>query len=261
MKLKFTTILLSIIFISAKCRRDNDLPYDPCKDKLAFKADFTIEEKIGDTSVVTNKALAPGYVFFKAKGEYDSVRWFIGGSQNTSTRLNHVLYFQQAEGDVEVTMIGYRKPNTQCFPNDKAVDTLKKTITIVNRDQKATIVGRYLGYNTNNPSDTFSVYVNADNSVGIWQYFVKNLPKNCPGAFSGSDAPPRLIGLNVSAGNSAFSIDNGSTVCRTVIGFGYLKSHDSLIINYTATPMSSGPPFTHYENERNNFTFIGVRKP
>lgn len=261
MKLQLAVILFSIIFISAKCRRGNDLPFDPCKDKVRFKADFTIEEKIGDTSVVTNKALAPGYIYFKAKGEYDSLRWFIGGPQNTSTNKNHVLYFQQAEGDVEVTMIGYRKPNLQCFPNDKAVDTVKKTVTIVTRDQNAAIVGRFLGYNTNNPNDTFSVYVNADNSVGIWQYFVKNLPKNCPGAVSGSDAPPRNIGLSINGGNSAFKIDNGSTVCRTVVGFGYLKSNDSLIINYTATPMSSGPPYTYFENERGQFTFIGVRKP
>jgi len=260
MRLQLTAILLSIILISAKCSRDDDLPFDACKDKVAFKADFTIEEKIGDTSFITNRALAPGYLFFKAKGEYDSVRWFIGDPQNTSTRFNHVLYFEQAEGNVQVTFIGYRKPKTQCFPNEKTIDTLKKTVTIVPRDNKAAIVGRYLGYNTNNPSDTFSVYINADNSVGIWQYFVKNLPKNCPGAFSGSDAPPRFIGLNVSAGNFAFSIDNGSTVCRAVIGFGYLKTYDTLTINYTVTPMSSGPPFIYYENERKEFTFIGIRK-
>ncbi|HMO62073.1 MAG TPA: hypothetical protein PKC39_07480 [Ferruginibacter sp.] len=265
MKFKLALLVMSVTLIAANCRKKADPPFNPCKDKTAFKADFVIEESVGDTSYITDKALAPGYVYFKAKGDYDSLRWFIGGgTQNTSTNKTHVLYFTQADGDVEVTLIGYRKPNTQCFPNDKSADTLKKVVSILPRDQTAAIVGRFLGYNTNEPSDTFSVYVNADNSVGIWQYFVKNLPKNCPGYVQVSDEHPRNIGLSVASGYSAFRIkDAASTVCASVTGFGELKNNDSLIINYSAIPMPPGPPFPPFTpgGERTQYKFIGVRKP
>jgi hypothetical protein len=260
MKPQLAAIVCSLVFISAKCHKDKDMAIDPCKDKTAFKADFTIEEKVGDTSFVSNSVLAPGYVFFKAKGTYDSIRWLIGGPQNTSTNRNHVLYFQQAEGNLEVSMIGYRKPNTTCFPNEKAIDTVKKTINIVKRDQYAAIVGRFVGYTTNSPTDTFSVLVNADNSAGIWQYYVKNLPKNCPGYIQVSDGYPRNIGLSIIGGYAAFGLSNtASTVCASINGYGYLKNNDTLIINYSAIPMSSEPPYSY--GERSNFTFIGVRKP
>ena len=256
--------LVALLFIFAKCKKENEVPANLCLGKTPFKADFTIEESVGDTSYITDKALAPGYVYFKAKGQYDSVRWYIGGPQNTSTRPNHALYFAQAEGPVEVTMIGYKKPNTACFATDKAVDTVRKTIRILPRDSTAAIVGRFLGYNTDNPSDTFSVNIKAETRSGLWDFFVKNIPKNCPGYIQVSDGYPRYIGLVVSGAHSAFQISAGSSMaCVLVTGFGYLKTKDSLVINYSAVPMDPGPPYVPYLplEGRRQFTFIGVRQP
>lgn len=261
MKFKPYILFISVVLLSAKCRKEPGIIIDPCKDKTAFKADFVIEEKVGDTSYITDKALAPGYIYFKAKGVYDSVRWYIGGTQNTSTKKSHVLYFEQPEDNIEVTFIGYKKPDMQCFPNDKATDTMHKTLHILPRNQTASIVGRFLGYNTNNPADTFSVYINADNSIGFWDYFVKNLPKNCPGYTTVSESYPLNIGLNVSVGNSAFRLyDDVSVVCASVTGFGYLQNNDSLIIDYSSIPVSNPPvPYTP-AGPREQLRFIGVRK-
>lgn len=259
MRITFLVSVLFIVLVSGSCRRNPPEPQlDPCKDKTPFRAAFTVEEKVGDTSFVSDKALAPGYVFFKAQGIYDSVRWFIGGQQNTSTNRNHVLYFQNPEGPVEVTFIGYKKPDTQCFPNDKATDTVRKTVTILPRDGSAAIVGRFQGYNESNPADTFSVTISYYDNV--WGYFIKNLPKGCPGYTTGSESAPKNIGLTVIAGYSGFQIDAGSTACSIVKGFGKISSSDSIVVNYTYYPQLSTNPYT-YANSAKSEKFIGIRKP
>lgn len=246
---------VSLLLVSADCNKNPD--FNPCEGKEPFAADFTIEEKVGDTSFVTDKALAPGYVFFKAQGDYDSVRWIIGGPQNTSTKLQHVLYFENPEGSINVTFIGYRKPDTQCFPNDNGIDTVQKTFTVIRRDQNADIVGNFFGYNESNPADTFTVSVIYYDDV--WGYFVKNLPKNCPGYTTVGEAYPRNIGLNVAVGNSGFEIDDNSVVCSTVKGYGSTKGTDTLEINYSTRPILSTNPYTY--GEQQNFKFKGLRKP
>jgi hypothetical protein len=258
LRITFFFATLCIILFIISCCKDDALPApDPCKGKTSFKADFTIEEKVGDTSFVTDKALAPGYIFFKAKGNYDSVRWYVGGIQNTSTNPNHVLYFQNPEGPVDVTFIGYKKPYTQCFPNDKATDTVRKTVIILPRDQTAAIVGRFHGYNESNPADTFSVTISYYDNV--WGYYVKNLPKGCPGYTTGSESSPKNIGLSIIAGHSAFQINQNSVVCATVSGYGKLKGNDTLEISYSAIPFTNTNPYTY--GQRSNFKFIGIRKP
>lgn len=258
MRITFFFVALFLILFVSSCRRNPpEVPANPCKDKTSFKAAFTIEEKVGDTSFVADKALAPGYVFFKAQGTYDSVRWYIGGAQNTSTNTSHVLYFQNPEGPVDVTFIGYKKPDTQCFPNDKASDTVRKTVTILPRDGSAAIVGKFHGYNQSNPSDTFSVTISYYDNV--WGYFIKNLPKGCPGYTTGSESSPKNIGLSIIAGHSAFQINQNSVVCATVNGYGKLKGKDTLEISYSAVPFTSTNPYTY--GQRTNFKFIGIRKP
>ncbi|WP_298299827.1 hypothetical protein [Hydrotalea sp.] len=259
MTITFFLVTLFIILLADSCRRKlpEQPPTDPCKDKTSFKAGFTIEEIVGDTSFVTDKALAPGYVLFRAQGTYDSVQWFIGGPQNTSANRNHVLYFQNPEGPVDVTFIGYRKPDTQCFPNDKATDTVHKTVTILPRNESAAIVGRFHGYNESNPADTFSVTISYYDNV--WGYFIKNLPKGCPGYTTGSESNPKNIGLTIKAGFSGFQINENSVVCATVSGYGKLKGNDTLEIKYSARPFLSTNPYTY--GERSNFKFIGIRKP
>lgn len=259
MRITLIFITLFVILQASSCRRNPpEVQADPCKGKTPLKAAFTIEEKVGDTSFVTDKALAPGYVFFKAQGTYDSVRWYIGGVQNTSTNRNHVLYFQNPEGPVDVTFIGYKKQDTQCFPNDKTADTVRKTVTIVSRDQRAAIVGRFLGYNEGNPSDTFSVTISYYDNV--WGYFIKNLPKGCPGYTTGSESAPKDIGLTILAGYSGFAINEGSRACGNVKGLGQLIGSDSLVINYSYFQQLSTNPFT-YASQPTFAKFIGVRKP
>ncbi|MDB5205278.1 MAG: hypothetical protein JWR72_353 [Flavisolibacter sp.] len=259
MRITFYLATLFIILLASSCHQDPiEAPADPCKDKISFKAGFTIEEEVGDTSFVTDKALAPGYISFKAQGLYDSVRWFVGGAQNTSTKPNYTLYFNTPEGPVNVSFIGYRKPDTRCFPNDKATDTVRKTLTILPRDQTAAIVGRFHGYNESNPSDTFSVTISYYDNV--WGYFVKNLPKGCPGYTTGSESAPKHNGLTIIAGYSGFQIDAGSIACSIVKGFGRISKSDSLIINYSYYPQLSSNPYTYANNSRAE-RFIGIRKP
>lgn len=259
MRITFFAGTLIIILLAGSCRRNpQEVPVDPCKDRTSFKAAFTIEEKVGDTSYVTDKALAPGYVFFKAKGAYDSIRWYIGGTQNTSTNTNHVLYFQNPEGPVDVTFIGYKKPDINCFPNDKATDTMRQTITILPRDNKAGIVGRFLGYNESNPADTFTVEISYVIYNGFGSYYVKNLPKGCPGYTAGNIERPNDVGLEIAAGYSGFRVNEGSKMCATVTGYGFLRGKDSIKINYSAMPVS-GQPFVP-GGPRADYRFIGVRK-
>ncbi len=249
--------LLALPCMASRCNDKADVP-DPCLDKSPFKASIIVGESVRDTLIASSKILAPGTIYLKAIGDYDSVRWFLGGPQNTSRNKDYKLFFQDPEGVVDYTFIGYRKVDTKCFPNDKSSDTIRGSIEVVKRDQHADIVGNYLGYNESNPNDKFPITISFYDNV--WGYFLKGIPKGCPGFTTGSEEEPHNVGLDIFAGNRGFAIKTGSRVCSMVEGKGYLKSQDSLIIEYTYYPMISSDPLA-FDSKTKSEKFIGIRQP
>ena len=256
LRLTYLSLLVFMTFMS--CKKNNTVAENPCSNQVPFKADFTMLEKVGDSSYSTDTALAPGYISFKAKGTYDSVKWTIGGPQNTFTNKDVRLYFDQPQGKIDVTFIGYKRPNLTCFPNEKSSDTITKSLVVAAKNRDVPFVGHYVGYNTDNPTDTFSVWIKYHNSN--WGYFVKNIPKGCPGYTNPSDGGyPLNVGLEVAVGYKLFQFGRGSMSCNTVYGYGALsKLNDTLSIQYLFYPRTGTGAFDFGPQTKK--TFIGVRK-
>ena len=87
-----------------------------------------------------------------------------------------------AYGLLPVRLIVTKKPNLQCFPNDKGIDTVIKYIYI-SPITYSDIIGFYYGCNQDNPSDSFVVNIGCkwSNNFDRYLYFMNNLDKGCIG--------------------------------------------------------------------------------
>ncbi len=80
-------------------------------------------------------------------------------------------------GKILITFIGQRKPQPECNSKDDGIDTFRRHIIVVLEDSSR-MYGRYLGYNTDNPNDTFTIRIGKNkNGAGFPSLF--NLPNGC----------------------------------------------------------------------------------
>jgi len=123
-------------------------------------------------------------VYFSAKNKKaDSYEWQVGNNLISQTESDFSLYFDDTIGSISVRLIVRSKPNSICFPSDDGVDTIIKTLTIKNKSPHP-IVGKYYGYNTNDPLNTFTIEIDTASistptnlgSPYSCGFFVKNLP-------------------------------------------------------------------------------------
>ncbi|MCY7421006.1 MAG: hypothetical protein LH478_04600, partial [Chitinophagaceae bacterium] len=145
---KLITLSCLTLFIALafqNCRKTKN--EDPCKDQVSFKTDFAMyirdkysKAKNGDTliEIKDGDTCLADYIKFVAKDNipyaniYDSVRWVIGNTQNTSVQKEFQLLFALVEYNIPISLTGYKKKrdNLNCFPNVPAVQTLTKTISV-----------------------------------------------------------------------------------------------------------------------------------
>lgn len=167
-------LLLSVITVTC----DKNEPDNPCKNAKPFSADFYIKEAVGDSLVVSNKALQYANVTFEAADSYDSYHWMVGNDQNISTQKKYTLLFTEIVEDIQVRLIATKKASP-CFPNDKTIDTVYHTISVVPwRD--AAIIGKYAGAYARTPNikDTVEIkFVPTDEPFGF--FMIKNVSRGC----------------------------------------------------------------------------------
>jgi hypothetical protein len=160
---------------------------NPCKNAQATSADFIIEEVLyanadhpeNNVIIETDLVYCYNVVRFRSKQDFDEYTWLIGSEvihDKTFTRKNFPFNSQ-----IEVTLIGKRKPNKECFPNDDGIDTVKKTFKTLPNDFDKNYGHTYHGYNTDNPSDTFTIQIAEwSPSWNQWLLVYKNFPKGTP---------------------------------------------------------------------------------
>lgn len=190
---QFSLIFLAgiITFIYSGCCKDKK---DPCKDAVETSADFTIEEvlytrtgkpeltKQFETDLVNPKNL----VRFTSKQEFDEYTWLIG-SEVIKTKSFARKYFPKSS-TIEVTLIGKRTPNNGCFPNDDGIDTVKKSFKTLSEDFEQDYGIWYHGYNTEDPSDTFTIALGQWNTAWMeWDSKFQNFPKGYTHKFNTYD--------------------------------------------------------------------------
>ncbi|MCL9980719.1 MAG: hypothetical protein NBV77_04655 [Bacteroidia bacterium] len=181
---KYSIIFCGFILFFNGCCKEK---VNPCKNAQATSADFVIEEVLytnadhPEKNVIIETDLVYCYnlVRFRSKQEFDEYTWIIGSEvihDKTFTRKNFPFNSQ-----IEVTLIGKRKPNKECFPHDDGIDTVKKTFRTLPNDFEKNYGHTYHGYNTDNPSDTFTIQIAEwSPSWNEWQILSKNFPKGTP---------------------------------------------------------------------------------
>lgn len=152
---------------------------DPCEGVEEVVADFKVENEIWGYHYKSKRfevdTFVSGYVFFTAVGQFDSVKWIIGDDPRIFKENEFSLIFS-AVGNLDITMIGYRKSNTDCLPLDDGIDTLTKAIVIVPISQSR-VFGHYNGHFLSQPDSAFQLFIDYDSSE-IWS--VNEFPKGYP---------------------------------------------------------------------------------
>ena len=173
-------ICLVVLTMSAcrKCQDPNNPScenYDPCIGISPIKADFKILELYGllngsytykeisaDTALRGGlKLVAPEFV-----GEFRAYEWHIGNDPRVWTTPTLSLLGSNIEGLVAIKLIVRGRPNTKCFPNEVARDTLVKNIYLINPTKVPWLQNfRFRGADDSAPLDTFEMtyYHNPNN--------------------------------------------------------------------------------------------------
>ncbi|QGW29446.1 hypothetical protein [Phnomibacter ginsenosidimutans] len=266
MTLKYITrfalaIVVMGMLLSSKCSKD-PIPAvpDPCADITAFKADFVMLEEVGDTSFqVFDSAIINRFITFKAVGQYDSVKWEIGNSQNVFKKNSVSLYFNVLENRIPVKFTGYNAKGGNCFPATPSVQTVTKYLTIV-PVTLASAIGKFQGYNIDNPADTFTVILQRS----PYFLYLKNLPKGCNGYINPSEGSTQYnFGVEAAQGFNGFvSKEPTAWMCGKLEARGFLVNRDTLIVHYKNWPLiKDRTPDSWFEwaTEPVSKTFKGVR--
>lgn len=233
----FSLILFSIITISTACRKKQD---NPCKGLIMPSGQFVMKELVGDTAFTADTVFRDNYVQFQALENYESVAWKLGSDPRDWSSPEFSLSFINAVGTIPISFKGMKTPNIFCFPNDNGRYTSNKNLTMVEQVKKplvtiSPLAGRYKGYFTNNPSDTFTTRIDYFDStkyeVAVTGsknfYWLSNMPKGYV-SLLGWSYPELKNGQPVEMGYKCFVFGSGSSIVQ---GRGWL-SNDSLYISY-----------------------------
>ncbi|MDX1904123.1 MAG: hypothetical protein SFU27_08190 [Thermonemataceae bacterium] len=170
-------IIIGLLFLLSitQCKKEVDL----CANQKPFEADFDIKEVVGDSSFVTDTTLAQQFVIFEAKEDYDTYEWKIGLDERTFTTKDVQLFFPEPTLLLNIRLIATKKPSA-CFPNDKTVDTIVKTLKVVPFEQSK-LIGEYQGADIDNPNEPYTVKIFAGDlrNDGYIDYVLDNWVRGC----------------------------------------------------------------------------------
>lgn len=263
---KIMGLIFMIALTTSGCKRCDDpgdpecKNYDPCYGQTEVSAEFDMFEVVHSSSTmdweveVTTGKLAhrrPLRLVGLDSGEV-SHEWIIGLEPTARKGQTQVVPFWNWRGTVKITHIVTGPPRSDCFPDDDGIDTVVKTIEVLDYDENLPIIGTYRGYLELDPEHIFDIEVlfNPD-----WNWIeVMNLPEGCPGANDvRSGANGVLIGISLYDYDKCWGIGQG---------LGQLSPHpagDTLTIpfNYSDPDSLALRPQKIFKRST---TFIGIRQ-
>ncbi|MBS1554012.1 MAG: hypothetical protein JSU09_03715 [Bacteroidetes bacterium] len=180
-------LLGAFLFLLEGCG-DEPKP-NPCRGIAPLDADFTIKQPISfaiangryDTLLATDTVLMGSTVQFEAKHDSMTYEWKIGEDDRTWNTKKVTLAFRDFYGSVRIRLIGRWSPNVQCFPKDDGVDTVYRTLTVL-QDKDNPVFGEYEGYNLSKVSDIFRIKLSPTFPIYPWEGVLTNINKGCDGA-------------------------------------------------------------------------------
>lgn len=189
MKKNIIGAIAALGLLASSCHRET--PPDPCAGVKATSADFKIEEVIFGAKYengvakewyrhfeMTDTTYSCQSLKFTANEELEAYFWQIGADTTIHRSRTFNLDMGCATGPVTVRLIGKRRPDTSCNPSDDGIDTVTKTIFLVNKWSDLPIFGRYEGYFENNPQklERISFYMDSTYHPGRLYAATENVP-------------------------------------------------------------------------------------
>ncbi len=247
----------SLVFLS-NCKPDPE-PADPCKGAKLPTADFMLAEKLDgeERYFETDKINHVRKLYMRGPDGYDSYLWQLGTNANWSTDKNATATFSQVEGKLKVRLIAKRKPMTECFPNDDGIDTIEKSIDVVEGSSsisntwETALLGYWEGKSTQFGSNVYTVrfYVidssGPNQQDGFKDFYLYNLTRSSCSS-TDSDFPNYLH----------WTGETAHTQCKdiyTYLAYTFVENKDSIVIEYNVYGPAPDYKVTPH-------TFTGKRK-
>ena len=242
------------MLITVHCRKHNN--GDPCAGVPSSTAQFNITNSYPYIhSVYTNQDtfITGSTVQFTAtEPNAESYTWKIGDTTITG-KSSFALYFPKVLGVIPVSLtIVQKKSDYECYKNDDSVKTYSQNLFFKPLNEWP-ILGKYKGYVTDNPSDTFTITIsskiNPDNGLPT-ELTLYNFLNGCNDSIVVNEYESAYEFIAGYSSLNTFTYPN----CQFFdSAYGYLKNFgDTLIINYKYCPSISSPC-------NQNKTFIGVK--
>jgi len=237
--MKGLSYLLPIVVLFVfSCKKHTE---EPCAGKTQPVAEFRMSEVVGDTTFTADTIFRDNFVDFESLTNYQWQKWNIGNDPREFTQSNFNLTFINVLETITVNFTAYKNPDAICFPLDNGIYRGQKQFTVVEQFEKpiltlSPLLGRYHGYFTDNPADTFTVRVEYFDStkydVGLTGlknfYWISNIPKGFNNTSTPAFVYPELRnGLGPEMGYKSFVFDYNTCIS----GKGWL-TNDTLMINY-----------------------------
>ena len=186
----YTKTILVIVILFSGCKKHKT--ENICDGIKQPSGKFVTKEVLRDTAFTADTIFRNNYVQFLSLDNYESVNWKLGNDPRDWLSQDFSLSFFTALGSVPINFTGKNTPNNQCFPQDNGIYASSQKITLVEQVERPTLtisplVGRYKGYFTNNPADTFTVRMEYFDSTKYNPlltggtsnfYWFSNMPKN-----------------------------------------------------------------------------------
>jgi hypothetical protein len=253
---------------------DNEI--DPCKKLQPVSAEFEFQQRfMGNDSIFAVDTVLLRYVrgahfarrvYFSAFEEDATYSWKVGDDSRTFTEKEFFLEFDEPIGEVDVTLIVNKQPNTSCFPSDNGQDTVQHTLAILSdNNHPYAFEGTFAGAHTDAPSDVFEITIIDFGPTptidpydpGHYDIRIFNLPKGC----GGNEITPARYAPEISESTyREFYFDGtGATQagdCPQLFdGLGKLSNNQqTLTIEYTIQTVIDGE--VKYTKKK----FVGTRK-
>ncbi len=233
-------LILAGMLLMSRCKESCDDPtdmncpnYAPCLSYEPADADFMILDSLtgwvcdGELfGLITevDSLFVPNDLIFRAKHENDTYTWKVGTDARTWTEQSFSLDFGiNGTGDIPVTLVVSKDDPYGCLTEEERTDSLTKTVHLhfwnySSAESAPPIVGRYLGANEDEPSDTFTIELKLGSNYGLF-----NFPKDCPVATS-----------DLVLSYSSFTFINAESNCGIACGAGILQENNhTLVIDYS----------------------------
>lgn len=234
---RFLWILsLGALLILQQCKKNDEV----CNSAHVKPFGFNMYEQIMDTVLATDTSYIHRLVVFKSNEEYSDVQWTIGGDPRTFSSNRVEMVFNSPEnitGKLTANSL-----NSFCQQEQKEL-SLNYTLLAEGPRNRSPLIGSYRGFNTDNPSDIFTVEVKYwyGPKYTWWSsgaYTVDNLPKGYQDSTREINGVkiPEIRGIIAATGYKNFAFDkSGNLPALGIKAYGSLRGvgNDTLLINYS----------------------------